>query len=134
MVVQSMNVELLRKVQKHILEEPLRVDMGNWRIDGKFRLESLGVKPEKIPACGTIACIAGWADLLANGRLDEDLIFARAIGALAIDDNQADILFHDDEWPADLYYEPYESQPGTKEYAACVSRRIDRFIETGGQE
>jgi hypothetical protein len=59
-----MNVKLLRKIQKHILEEPRRLDMdvvlvkdidpASWR---------------DAPPCGTVGCIAGWACALSGKRL-----------------------------------------------------------------
>jgi hypothetical protein len=52
-----MNVPLLRKVKKHILAEPRRLEMNNWAVN---------VDEEEAP-CGTQACIAGWAVILGKG-------------------------------------------------------------------
>lgn len=51
----KVNVKLFRKMQKYIIEEPRRLEMCTWVIEG-----------DDVAPCGTAACIAGTA-LLLNG-------------------------------------------------------------------
>jgi hypothetical protein len=57
-----MNVKLLRRIQKHILAEPKRLDMGNFIVRKSDGLGSL----VRFPKCGTVGCIAGWAVTLST--------------------------------------------------------------------
>ena len=56
MAKSKMNVRLLRKVQKHILEEPKRYD------------QDIVAKASSEAPCGTACCIAGWAEVLGNSK------------------------------------------------------------------
>src|ERR1700734_860798 len=67
-----MNVRRLRRVQKFLLEEPLRFTMRDGlkvidlRILGKSEWKKkLGIF--SIPSCGTACCIGGAAFILKNG-------------------------------------------------------------------
>lgn len=57
----KLNVRLLRRIQKHILAEPLRIDMGEF-VKTKYFDEV------EQPPCGTTACIAGWALILSGAK------------------------------------------------------------------
>lgn len=58
----KLNVRLLRKVQKYILSEPLRIDMGTWEGKGN------DIPVLITPPCKTTHCIAGSALFLDNPR------------------------------------------------------------------
>lgn len=142
-----MNVALLRKVQRHIFEEPKRVDMEDYCYGEPH--------DEGGPECGTVACIAGWSvmlsrspkvaaarararDLLArissakdrsqrdeaNGEL-WDMDWGR-LGQLVL--GGARTLFFLDNWPKDLQRRIHRCRNGTKAYARVVSDAIDRYI------
>ena len=150
-----MNVELLRRVQKAILKEPKRVDMGQW-----IRTNLFGPKPGAgFPECGTVGCIFGWAETLAKFkslRIQPGTIYKRAQGVreevchlthpeiasrgarlLDVTIDQAGGLFLGflannfrwGNWPEDLRDRLDEYEPGTEEYAQVVSDAIDRFIQ-----
>jgi hypothetical protein len=55
----AVNVELLKKIKEHILEEPRRLHMDNF-------VCRVPVDSPKNPPCGTVACIAGWAVILSR--------------------------------------------------------------------
>lgn len=127
-----MNVRLLRRVKKAILDEPKRLDMGDWIYTYEGGLSA--------PKCGTVACIAGWATLLAVGsikdvkatakelRRTQAIISQEGMLALGIQSFDADRLFYVDKWP-----EPYRTAYGTartaQERADVTAGRIDQFIE-----
>ena len=61
----TINVPLLRKIKRHIQEEPRRLKMRFW---GR-KVDPLG---RGKPPCGTQACLAGWAVLLSIPRKEWD--------------------------------------------------------------
>lgn len=155
-----MNTELLRKVQKAILEEPARINMDGWLYDVTTAddleafLDDVRDYDEEgnvsfdppIPPCGTVGCIAGWTYHLEglprpekwinynaeNGEFKPTLevVAAERLGLSA---KQAATLFYPDRWPIDLSDRLYANTPGSPEYAKVVSDVIDRFIEQGGK-
>lgn len=84
-------VNLLRKVQAHILEEPKRLDMSDWGVayatGTKTRIEGTTDKEVPVPACNTVGCVAGWSIFLGRPKLWKDLIKATAENK-AIYDNE----------------------------------------------
>jgi len=142
-------IRLLRKVQKHILEEPRRMNMETWlrtRIQGKryFAFRGFGVNRAENPAtppCGTAGCIAGWVMMLTPMKPEERSYIINVGNAahsaqekLGLDYYQGSRLFLPSDWP-----EPYKSKLakakiGTKKYAQVVSDRIDYFIQTDGKD
>lgn len=63
------NVAEFQRVKQHILEEPRRFNMAEW---GKF-LEDKDRDwfGDKFPPCGTVACIAGWTNVLNQDSLED---------------------------------------------------------------
>ena len=134
-----MNVELLRRIQKEILEEPLRINMDKWAYCPD--------ETEDPPPCGTVACIAGWAIALSRDLRGEDLVnylyldvpacgiqpFGAAIGVLSLGFVEAGHLFFVGEWPKKFIDALTERLPGTPGYARVVSDRIDFFIDTAAK-
>jgi hypothetical protein len=133
-------IKLLRKVKKHILEEPKRFDMGSWG----FKKRGRGA-----PICKTVACIAGWATILQtlpgkkllqlpkinlNGSLEDEsvMLVNRGTGqqALQISYQQAEVLFYVENWPTEFLDEWYAAK-NKKELAQATANRIDHFIKTG---
>jgi len=116
-----MNVKLLRKIKRHILAQPKRFDMN---FIGTRDMKSF--KPNRVPECGTIGCIAGWACALSgkkfSGRIARNL--------LGLDYDQTERLFYDNPkgfrgmWRGD----------GKAATAKLAAKRIDLFIKTKGAE
>ena len=52
----KLNVKLLNRIKRHLIAEPKRYDQATWARE---------VSGKGAPACGTRACIAGWAVLLS---------------------------------------------------------------------
>lgn len=132
-----MNIPLLRKIQKAIREEPRRFDMRDWVM-----------LSDKSP-CGTSACIAGHAAMialkkppekslaLAAGRLldkhnnDNDYYIAQiAKDLLLLSSGQANRLFFRSEWPAK--FQKLTKTPKARAQQAIA--RINHFIKTKGKE
>lgn len=122
-----LNVKLLRKIKKHILEEPRRLVM--WAVqlnksDGspKFIPDGPTIK-ETVPfaKCGTAACIAGWACILSK----EEVGLTRAEQLLGIDDDQSRSLFNAERWPSADAYSRAKTQ---RQRANLAAKRIDQFI------
>src|SRR5258708_2938544 len=65
------NVELLKKVRDKIADEPRRLVMDLW--GAKVVNLTAENRPQFPPACGTVACLAGWAVLCARPELEEKL-------------------------------------------------------------
>jgi hypothetical protein len=114
--------KLLRRVQKHIKEEPRRWSWG------------FGFPSEDSP-CGMRACIGGWVNLLSYQDKQKTLTIERheiynAIGCskdaqanLGIDGDEAYRLFF--SWP----------QPFANDLSAgSAVKRIDLFIKTNGTD
>jgi hypothetical protein len=131
-------VALLQRVKAHILEEPLRLNMDNWRTtniqDDAYFDED---EHAGIPPCRTVACIAGWAVGLGAkrpGAVKNVKDYALKLLGLPKDYSAGEDwmegstrLFHPLDWPADLRRKLPEVG-GTPEYAAVVAEAIDRFI------
>jgi hypothetical protein len=143
--------KLLLKVKAHILEEPLRLRMGEFIrtkvVDGSsYDVETLGFGQEgnsrdiKYPACNTVGCIAGWIDLLSNGMPRTAASSARraeraerfATKALGYNSNQeenpASGLFYQTGW-APKFVHRYDRAKTPKTRAKIVAEVIDNFIE-----
>lgn len=104
-------VELLRRVEQHILANPERIAMGCWRVEGK-RTELWGLK---VPECGTVACIGGWVEMLSEKTgLAESL--------LGIGGYQSWELFFKSKLVN-------ASNQQTLAHAIAVSKHIDKFIK-----
>lgn len=116
---------LLRDVQKAIIEEPRRANMGVY---------TCKLNPDTdpyAPACGTVGCVAGWISLLSGqGRVDDD------IPARKLLDPKGDVLDLNTVGP----YRNYvfnggegdacnRTTPGTPEHAGAVVQRIETFIQ-----
>lgn len=128
------NVRLLRKIQKHILEEPRRYDQNLWRIE-----VDPATNPER-PPCGTMACIGGWATALSGKERDSYLGWDVAMRLLGLTREQADRLFDTVEKGTDLNKWPkkfvtaYLKAKTPRDRARVAVRRIDHFIKTKGAE
>ncbi len=116
-----MNVELMNKVREAILDNPRRVDMGDFCYS-----------KEK---CGTVGCIAGWAMILSGIKpsfIKAGDFSPHNVGRdlLNISDEQAHKLFYVNSWPwQDIRIELYKSNEGTKRYARAVAAACDCAIQ-----
>ncbi len=138
-----MNVELLEKVRKHILEEPKRINMKNWIINPfilRDKFQELKYQ-NKLPACDTVGCIAGWALQVSSKKKLTSFDKGDAQVKLNLTYEQANRLFllenmatDKNYWPAYFENKLKNLNPGTRAYARVVSQRIKHFIATGGKE
>ena len=136
----DINVELLEKVKAKIREEPRRMDMADWgRVIDPRRIEG----DDNLPPCGTVGCIAGWAEILSGGNVTGMVTgFNRIVPPPPFHPIKERIAWSEAEsrlcltvdWPPDLKRRLEDSDPGTSEYAEIVCERIDRFIATDGKE
>jgi hypothetical protein len=136
-----MNVKLLRKVKKHILEEPKRFRMMGWvlrRNEAATLVEDAGTGSSRVlwefPQCDTAACIGGWGVLLtAKRKVRTNDLFARAKRVFGLNQNQASILFGVYDWPGKFQNRFLNSKkPETR--AKIAAARIEHFIKTNGAE
>ena len=126
-----MNVKLLRKVKKHILQEPRRFFMEKLVEKGKpGQAVSLDGIPRSLPACGTAACIAGWVCILEK-TVQVDRRDAEEI--LGISDDEGERLFFVPSWP-DRYRSKWRTTTDLRARAKIGANRIDHFIKTKGAE
>lgn len=130
-----MNIKLLKAVKRAIQQEPKRLDMNIWvgstkdfPFPGHMRL-----------ACGTVACIAGWALLLHRRKGRQPIQEVRdkigtvqdaARKVLRISPLQERALFYDENWPEGLDDEFWRARTA-KQRAKIACKRIDLFIRDG---
>lgn len=126
-----MNIELLKKVRAHILEEPKRLFMPGF-LARKVSDDDEGA--ERYPACGTIGCYAGWIYELSGEHGDEGVKLSMKAADLAgLDHVSANRLFFEyvTGWSEEDNRKLW-SGDGTPETAALAAKRLDLFIESGG--
>lgn len=128
----ALNVKLLRKIKKHILEKPRRFLMRTWLVQRSgfrptFYADDL-YQEQKFEKCGTAACIAGWTCLLAKAPVDTDTIQTDAADILGIGRIVASQLFYVDHWPSELS-DSYETAKTPRKRAEIAAKRIDLFIK-----
>lgn len=141
-----MNVRLLRRVKKHILEEPARLRMDLVQLHQKpGKIEDLSwghgesrynePSKQRIPDCGTIGCIGGWALVLEGIKYSSPATgLERAESILGIRSAEAAReLFYVENWPLDLRHAYYEAKT-KKRRAEIVAERIEQFIEKHGKK
>lgn len=132
-------INLLRRVKEQILLEPLQFQM-----EQIFTRYIFGVDAdrEKIPNCGTAACIAGWVHTLTHKLTPAEADDERgnssvgepwnvACEKLGIHDTmgeEANSLFLLSSWPA-KFRSPYKKAKTPRGQASVAARRIDAFIE-----
>jgi hypothetical protein len=125
----TINVKLLRKIQRHILEEPKRLDMECF-IDRKADY----VTVHEFPKCGTVGCIAAWAVTCSTKeKVPYSKIADRARKLLGITYLQADRLFYASRWP-ERFKRIDNTNPQTRLHAVITAKRIEHFIKTKGAE
>lgn len=131
------NVKLLRRIKRHILEEPKRFDMTFIRNP----LDGLGKK--LIPECGTVCCIGGWAikfsypkatpDIETDGRFWQ--VNGQGVGAgvatLLIGGREINRLLFDRRWPDELRLK-YRVAKTSKQKAEAGAAAIDSYIKAKG--
>jgi sugar phosphate isomerase/epimerase len=126
--------KLLLQVKRLILEEPRRINM-----DVPQYVEGANngtMSTTDYPPCGTVGCIAGWADVAAKGGVDISLrsrmwrgVEVRARKLLNLSKNEADKLFFVHYWPSNFYWR-YRQAVNPIERAEITAERIDHFIKT----
>jgi hypothetical protein len=134
MAKKKLNVRLLRRIQKHIMAEPKRYDQNVW-----IKEVDPNVDPY-YPPCGTMACIAGWAQILSaqpGSRVIPSHLAASEL--LGLDVRSSTRLFDsvmdlvDDAWPR-KFSKAYSMAKTARGRAKVAVRRIDHFIKTKGAE
>lgn len=133
-----MNVPLLRKVQEQVRNEPLSFMMQDWGRKNTYQPGDGTVEKAKANACGTTACIGGWATILKNpsflkpfkedsSKHNDFLILMdsaedKAQRYLGLSDEQAHKLFFTCEWP-----EPFRSDFNIAQEASDVAHNVREF-------
>lgn len=140
-----MKVRHLRRIVKHILEEPLRINMDdlirsrNSKLYGQLQQgvlshlskETVQSLPDghvhRWPSCNTVACLSGW-EILLYGNPTKDDIWS-SIERLELPNKD---LFYLHYWPQPWQSKIYSEKPGTKAYAQVVAQAVEDYIKTGG--
>lgn len=130
-----MNIELLREIQKCVLENPDRVFMPHFISDIHTRQPRQGVGPDTIDNCGTAGCIGGWALMLAARRDGVSLptTVEQIERVLDLKRFQGSSLLWTANWPV-VYARRYQFADTDEERAKAVCERIDNFIESNGTD
>lgn len=133
-------MRLLRRIQKHILEEPRRFFMNGFGFTAKnepdwFRLRFADASME-MPPCKTAACIAGTANLLTGcRRFGAHIRAARLIGVPTFEESRKNgvnnhPLFETNGWPYKFRY-AYRDANTSEKRAKVAAARIEHLIKTG---
>ena len=107
--------ELLNEVKRVILADPKRYDQGVFIA----RKSSDALNVESYPACGTVACVAGWACILKD-RGQAGTTIDMAAWLLGLNNKQADALFSVTAFNT-------TALPQTRAYARAGAQHITRF-------
>jgi hypothetical protein len=141
----ELNVELLLKVKKHILQKPSRLHMAQWLVKANsfttfskhghkyFCFLNSGYNEphtRPVPECGTVGCIAGWASVLASTPEKQYSAFS-ASDLLGLDSYDSSKLFFVTFWP-EKYKLEYLSSKTQRQRAKIVGQVIDLFIAGNG--
>lgn len=140
---------LFNQLITFFLEEPRRLDMGEWvsRLDGVHRSFDPEDEDENetddLPACGTVGCIAGWGLVFLRPPVD---VHPQVLHALSEEIMDQAIGYNDNGYRTvgDLFVANWSNldkesavprersefpDAGTPEQAAVVVRRIRRYME-----
>lgn len=146
--------KLLRKVQKHILEEPNRLLMDTYIRTGlvpgsvrRFDYDCWDGKRHTAPSCGTTACIAGWAILLSQRRDLPQIDLHRLRASVEIQERAQEVLglLGRDRLPIFIqlvsvdrwlppFREQYLSAKSSRKRARIAAAYIDHYIKVYGEE
>jgi hypothetical protein len=64
----KINLKLIRRVLRHVKADLRRLEMSHY-----FRFHGKDSESKSIPACGTTACCAGWACILADAKTQSQI-------------------------------------------------------------
>lgn len=116
--------ELVERILEAISEDPQRLDMSWWifLFKGKDKANSV-YRTRNKPACGTVACFAGWgAVLLGHEDSSPNYLMNRLLGTkLSIYSSTLDT--------GDLFKNNLASKPGTPEQVQEVTERTRRYMK-----
>lgn len=129
----KLNVRLLRKIQKHILEEPKRLDMS---VLISSKKNDLFYHDDYYPSCNTVACISGWASILSGKRRLGIPGTAKLLGLGTYSCNPSNLaqrVFYVEDWPDKfrVKYNTASSKDNREAMAKVTARRIDHLIKEG---
>lgn len=133
----KLNVKLLRKIQRHITEEPRRFFMADFvALSSDAKKWSRGTSSSDLspvpPPCGTAHCIAGWInEFIGRSAADTDA----ACLAIGLVPDPADALgysplFYLPKWPK-MLRSRYEKAKTPKARAKIACDRINYLIKEG---
>lgn len=142
----SLNIELFKKIKKHLHAKPARLRMDNWVRRGEPNQELFNTGPGygepatfKLPSCGTVGCIAGWAYILAHPEIANDPTFGRFGGSINVASYASgDLGINLDFRPFELFYVTYWPEPYATDYPNAKTQKertkivcevIDLFIQ-----
>lgn len=141
--IRKPNITLLRRIQKHILEEPRRFFMQGVVETGEpgkpFENSSYGDLSKIAPPCGTAACIHGWTALLCGKTPKEtrNLSFRWSEDKLGIKRDtrrgmfwEQHYLFYSSDWPHS-FASRYAKAKTPSSRAKIAAERIEHLITKG---
>jgi hypothetical protein len=130
----KLNKKLLMEIRDHVLEEPRRLVMWNWRIDSDGpgdTYEDDNAMEVEFPSCNTAACIGGWACILSKVESANLNYAATARELLGLDDVQAGNLFSYAAWPQP-FSDQYTEASTPQARALVAANFLEKVIESDG--
>lgn len=136
-----MNIRLLRRAEKAMLEEPRRASIGDW----VWHSSAIASNKRKAPACGTVGCIYGWGKALTAklrgealynayiGDCFNDGVLASAAAMFELSFHQSQRLCLTSYWPHPFRSRILKTRPQTKAHVKVIVGRIEHFIKTKGE-
>jgi len=131
--VGAKGARLLRKVAKHILDEPKRFIMAAWfykRSDYRPSVDDFSYHGD-FPTCNTAACIGGWSVVLGSKKNPDDILDVQRYAArlLGLTPSRVAVLFDAWAWPTP--FDKFQSATDPRKRAQIAAKRIEHFIKTG---
>ena len=129
--VRSTNpVTILKAVIRAIEEEPRRYNQS--LVVERREEEDDGYCPrarDYWPSCGTVACVAGWTNLLTGASKDEQESLSRAEDVLGLTYDEGEQLFHESAAGPIRSTYPGDRGPTPRAHARAGIRHIKRFVK-----
>jgi hypothetical protein len=125
-----LNRKLFLRIKKHILEEPKRFNMDI------YIYKTTNTLSQDNPPCGTVACIAGWSNILGDNIDVKTLSFPYFIDqevetkrlGLKLDEDFSSSVFFVKQWPTQ-WKTKYDGAISIQEKAEVAADFIDYILE-----
>jgi hypothetical protein len=128
--------EILEEVKRKILEEPARLDMDEWGVTGLkpgSKWSWRQSEDRRVPACGTVGCIAGWVGIIVDGKIANGYTAEQLLGLVSGSEESLVLrrLFHVEYWSEEnhIRHDTAKEKGDLKGMAEACAAEIDLVIQ-----